>query len=115
MSDRLHETLGTLARAPGVRAALVAGERDGLAAAAVAAVDVDTDALAAFAMALFRRARLANAAAGYGATHRIVLDAEAGRLFVASSGELSLVVLADRDAGAGMIRVAMQRAAGEIA
>ena len=96
-----------------LRAALandnVAGH-DGLAAAAVAAFDVDVDALAAFATALFNRTRLANIAAGYGETHQLVLDAANGRLIVAARGELALVVLADRDAGAGLIRVALQRA-----
>ena len=55
-----------------------------MAAATVAAVDVDADALAAFATALFDRTRLANAAAGYGDTRHLSLDAEHGRLFVAT-------------------------------
>lgn len=114
MSATLQALLSEVARIRGVRAAVLASERDGLAAASVAAVGIDIDALAAFGMAIFRRARLANEAAGYGATHFVVLDAERGRLFVAAAPELSVVVLAEREAGAGLIRVAMQRAARAI-
>jgi len=110
MTAALREALGTLAAMPGVRAALAATESDGLPAAAVAAVGVDTDALAAFATALFHRTRLANAAAGYGETRHLSLDAEHGRLFVAANGDLALVVLADPDASAGLLRVALQKA-----
>jgi predicted regulator of Ras-like GTPase activity (Roadblock/LC7/MglB family) len=110
MTDSLHETLGAVAALPGVRAAVVATDPDGLAAASVAAVDVDIDALAAFAAALFHRTRLANRAAGYGRTQQLVLDAEHGRLFVAAHGDVAFVVLTEREAGAGLIRVALQRA-----
>jgi predicted regulator of Ras-like GTPase activity (Roadblock/LC7/MglB family) len=115
MNATLHATLGELAALPGVRAALVATESDGLAAATVAAADVDADALAAFATALFQRTRLANAAAGYGETRHLSLDAERGRLFVAATGDVALVVLADREAGAGLLRVALQRALRAVA
>ena len=115
MSAPLRATLGTLARVPGVRAALVTTEQEALPIASVTASDTDADTLAAFAMALFRRARLANLAAGHGETPQLVLDAAAGRLFVTARGELALVVLADRDAGAGLIRMAMHRAAREVA
>jgi predicted regulator of Ras-like GTPase activity (Roadblock/LC7/MglB family) len=110
VTEVLRETLGVLAAMPGVRAALAATTSDGLPAATVAAFDVDADALAAFATAVLNRTRRANAAAGYGDTHHLSLDAENGRLFVATQGELALVILADRDAAAGLLRVALQRA-----
>lgn len=115
MSAALRETLGVLAAVPGVRAALAATASDGLPAATVAAFDVDADALAAFATALFNRTRRANASAGYGETRHLSLDAERGRLFVALHGELVLVVLADRAAAAGLVRVALQRALRSVA
>jgi predicted regulator of Ras-like GTPase activity (Roadblock/LC7/MglB family) len=115
MTTDLRATLGELARLPGVRAALVTTEREGLPIDSVTSVGVDADALAAFAMALFRRARLANAAAGHGDTRQLALDAAGGRVFVGARGELVMVVLADRDAGAGLIRMAMQRAARAVA
>lgn len=114
MSEPLEHALGALARLPGVRAAVVAGEQDGLAAASIAAVDVDTDALAAFAMALFQRTRRAGRAAGYGDTQFLAVDASGGRVLVAAGAGLAVVVLADRGASAGLVRVAMLRAAGRI-
>src|SRR5688500_3867707 len=110
MTAALQETLGALAAMPGVRAALAATTSDGLPAATVAAFDVDADALAACATAVLSRTRRANAAAGYGETRHLSLDAEHGRLFVATEGELALVVLAERDVAAGLVRVALQRA-----
>jgi predicted regulator of Ras-like GTPase activity (Roadblock/LC7/MglB family) len=115
MRTTLHETLGGLAALPGVRAALAATESDGVPVASVAAVDVDADALAAFATALFQRTRLANIAAGYGATRHLVLDAEGGRLFVAIDGDLAMILLAEPEAAAGLLRVALQRALKEVA
>jgi predicted regulator of Ras-like GTPase activity (Roadblock/LC7/MglB family) len=110
MSTTLSDALGSLAAIPGVRAAVAATPDDGLSAAAVAAVDVDTDALAAFAMALFQRTRRANDAAGYGHTRHLALDAQHGRLFIVANGDLALVLLADRSVGAGLVRVALQQA-----
>src|SRR5512134_1102251 len=101
MNAALQEALGGLVALPGVRAALAATAYDGLPAAAVAAIDVDADALAAFATALYQRTRRANESAGYGETRHLALDAEHGRLFVAMNGDLALVVLAERDAAAG--------------
>jgi predicted regulator of Ras-like GTPase activity (Roadblock/LC7/MglB family) len=100
-----------IARIRGVRAALLTSESDGLPAVAVSVVGVDEEALAAFAMALLHRSRLANEAAGYGDTRFVALDAEQGRLFVAShAGDVALVVIAGSAANAGMIRMSMQRA-----
>ena len=114
MRTTLHATLGGLAALPGVRAALAATESDGVPVASVAAVDVDADALAAFATALFQRTRLANVSAGYGVTRHLVLDAERGRLFVALDGDLAIVLLAEPEAAAGLLRVALQRALKEV-
>lgn len=107
--------LEALARLPGVRAAVLTSEQDGLTAASVAAVDVDVDALSAFGMALSRRTRLANEAAGFGPTRFLTLEAERGRLFVASGEEMAVVALAEPDAGTGLLRVALQRAIRELA
>ena len=115
MSAHLAQTLGTLAALPGVRAAVAATRSDGMAAATVAVADVDADALAAFATALFDRTRLANEAAGYGETNHLSLDAEHGRLFVATSGDLALILLAEPDAAAGLLRVSLQRALKAVA
>jgi predicted regulator of Ras-like GTPase activity (Roadblock/LC7/MglB family) len=114
VSETILKTLGALASIAGVRAAVAATGADGLPAATVASAGVDADALAAFATALFLRTRRANEAAGYGETRHLALDAGNGRLFVSGSGDLVLVLLADRDTGAGLLRVAMQRAVREL-
>jgi predicted regulator of Ras-like GTPase activity (Roadblock/LC7/MglB family) len=106
--------LAGLARMRGVRSALLTTEHDGLPAAGVSIVGVDEDALAAFAMALLRRARLANGVAGYGDTHFLALDAERGRLFVAAGRDVAVVVLGEPGANTGQVRVAMQRALGSL-
>ncbi|HEX9563991.1 MAG TPA: roadblock/LC7 domain-containing protein [Gemmatimonadaceae bacterium] len=111
MNASFESALTEVAAVPGVRAVLLASEREGLALNAMAAFGVDGDALAAFGTALYRRARLASEAAGYGATRQIVLDATGGRMLVTGCGDLVLVVLAERETGAGMVRMAMQRAA----
>lgn len=107
--------LDALARLPGVRAAVLTNEQDGLAAASVAVVDVNTDALAAFAMSLARRARLANEAAGFGPAHLITLEAEHGRLLVAAGPDSAVVVLGDRDAATGLMRATLRRVMQELA
>ncbi len=115
MSAVLETTLGDLVRLGGVRAALLATESDGLAAASVAQVGVDVDALAAFATALLHRTRLANRAAGYGETRFLVLDAERGRLFIAASDDVAVVVLGARDANTGLVRMTMRRVMEQVA
>ena len=115
MSQVILQALDTLAAIPGVRAAVAATQSDGLPAATVAAIGVDGDASAGTARSQRPPARRANRAAGYGETRHLALDAENGRLFVAAAGDLVLVILAERDAGAGLLRVALQRALGDMA
>ena len=110
MIERARTALGELAHVRGVRAAVLASESDGMAAASVASVGVAEDALAAFAMALFRRARMANAAAGYGATRFLALDAAHGRLYVAACGDLGSIER-EEACGASRGRVRHPRAA----
>jgi predicted regulator of Ras-like GTPase activity (Roadblock/LC7/MglB family) len=114
VSARLSAALGPVARVRGVRAALIASERDGVAVKTIAQIGVATDALAAFATSLHRRTRMASTAAGYGAVRFIALEAEKARLCAAAQDDLVLVVLADRDAPTGLVRVAMQRALGAL-
>lgn len=115
MTSAMQQAVRELARLPGVRAAVWATEDDGLAAAAVATFDIDSDALAAFATSLLRRTRLAAEAAGYGRAEFLTLDATDGRVLVAAGQGTALVVLTDRDGGVGLARVAMRRAMGALA
>lgn len=110
MAITTAEALGAVARVRGVRCALLASERDGLSIDAVAHVDVDVDALAAFATSLYRRARQAAGASGYGDVRIVALDADAGRVLAAGRGDLVVVALAGRDTHPGLLRVTLQRA-----
>jgi predicted regulator of Ras-like GTPase activity (Roadblock/LC7/MglB family) len=107
--------VGGLARERGVRAAVIASEREGLLVEGVAHVDVRTDALAAFGAAVYRRVRQAGASLGLGETGLVTVDAQEGRLWAVGKGELVLVVIAGREAAAGRLRMAMQRAVEGIA
>lgn len=109
MSVAHDAVLDSLVRHRGVLAALVASESDGIAIAAQTQIGISHDALAALGASLHRRARLANVAAGFGATRLVRLDASAGQLYIAGSGDLVLIVLAEPQTSAGLLRVAMQK------
>jgi predicted regulator of Ras-like GTPase activity (Roadblock/LC7/MglB family) len=104
-----HEAVASVARLRGVRAALLATIQDALPIDAVAHVDVDVDALAAFATSLARRARQATEMSRLGAVQLLSLEATEGRVFVARRGELLLIALAGREAHSGLVRVTLQR------
>jgi predicted regulator of Ras-like GTPase activity (Roadblock/LC7/MglB family) len=109
------DALGVLSRLRGVRCALVASERDGLAIESVSHVDVDVEALAAFATSLYRRARQMAGAAGFGSARLVGIDAANGRVVAAAHGDLVVIALAERDTHPGLLRVTLQRALAALA
>lgn len=109
-----NAALTRLTRVRGVRCALVTSLGDALPIDAAAHVDVDIDALSAFATAVFRHGCLAGKASGYGTSHRFALDASGGRLAAVGRDDLLVVVLADRDTHPGLLRVSLQRALEEL-
>jgi predicted regulator of Ras-like GTPase activity (Roadblock/LC7/MglB family) len=109
------EALGTLSRLRGVRGALVASERDGLAVESVSQVAVDVEALAAFATSLYRRARQTAGAAGFGEALLVSLDAADGRVVAAARGDLIVIAMAERDTHPGLLRVALLKALAALA
>ena len=68
------------------------------------------DALAAFGTALFRRARAVAECAEVGGVRIVSIDATHGRVAATAQGDLLIVVLADREAHPGLLRVSLQRA-----
>lgn len=102
--------LADLSRLRGVRAVLLTSMDDALTIESSAHVDVDLDALAAFATALCRRAHQTAAVGGMGDVRVVALEAAAGRLLAAFRGRLLLVVLAERETSPGMIRLLLSRA-----
>lgn len=107
----LATTVAMLARLRGVRGVLLTSLDDAIPIEASVHIDVDADALAAFATVLYRRAHAVAESCSTAGTVRLVsLEASAGRLSAAARGNLLLVVLAERETNSGLLRVALQRA-----
>lgn len=102
--------LTSLARHRGVMGSVIASERDGIAIDAVVQVGVNTEAIAALAASLHRKARLACQAAGYGAVTFVRLDAEGGCVCAAGNEDLVLVTVCEARANLGLLRVEMIKA-----
>jgi predicted regulator of Ras-like GTPase activity (Roadblock/LC7/MglB family) len=115
MSSPFTTVLDSLTRVRGVRASLVVSATDGIAIDSNLQIGQDGGRVAALAASLYRKARKSATAAGLGTTGFMHLDAERGRLCVIGGDELVLVVVAERDASVGLIRVEMLRAAGALA
>lgn len=107
MSTPFAGVLGALIRQRGVTGALVVSERDGIVVDQVVQVGVRGEVVAALAASLYRRARLAAGAAGFGDTGVLQLDADAGRVCAVGRGDLVIVVVTEPAANVGLVRVEM--------
>lgn len=95
-----------------VRLALVAGERDGLVVHAAGRDAGAASAAAALFASVYRRARAAAAAHGHGTPQLLRLQSPDGEVLAAGTGELVFVVVADRGANLGRLRLDLLAAAG---
>lgn len=111
MSDVYQEALERLSRVPGVRGALIVESDAGVPVIAELAEGVEGKALAALAASLFKRTTRAADTAAFGRLRTLQLEAEAGHVVVANGGELLVVVVAEKDAQLGMVRLEAHRAA----
>lgn len=103
--------LESLTRQRGVRASLIVSENDGLVVDSSLRFDQDGDRVAALAASMYRKARLSARAARLGAVAFLQLDAERGRMCaVGGRSDLVIVVVADRAANVGLIRVELLKA-----
>jgi predicted regulator of Ras-like GTPase activity (Roadblock/LC7/MglB family) len=114
MKSSFEDVLGLMTHQRGVVGCLVVGEEDGLVIDANVQVGIHESAIAALGAALYRKARLASAAAGLGEALFLRLDADRGHLCVAGHGELLLVTVAEPRANIGLIRAAMLRSLGAL-
>jgi predicted regulator of Ras-like GTPase activity (Roadblock/LC7/MglB family) len=89
----------------GVTGSMVVGETDGIIVDSNLQVGLRGDVVAALSASLFRRARKASSAAGYGDATFLQLEAEQGRICVTGANELVLVAVAEPKANVGLIRV----------
>ena len=115
MSTPFSAVLDALTRQRGVRASMVVDAEDGVAVDSNLQFGQDGNRVAALATSLYRKARQSAIAAGLGATGFMHLEAEGGRLCLLGGDTLLLVVVAERDANIGLIRMEMRRAAEQLA
>jgi predicted regulator of Ras-like GTPase activity (Roadblock/LC7/MglB family) len=115
MSSPFTKVLDALTRQRGVRASLVVAARDGIAIDSNLQIGQDGGRVAALAASLYRKARKSAEAAGLGGTGFMQLEAESGRLCMIGGDDVVLVVVAERDANVGLIRVEMLRSAETLA
>ena len=115
MSTPFTPVLDALTRQRGVRASLVVSADDGITVDSNLQIGQDGARVAALAASLYRKARKSARAAGLGATGFMQMEAESGRLCVIGGDEIVLVVVAERTANVGLIRVEMLRAAEALA
>lgn len=115
MSTPFSPVLDLLTRQKGVRASLAVSAVDGIAIDSNLLIGQDGSRVAALAALLYRKARKASLAAGLGVTGFMWLEAESGRLCMLGDDEVVLVVVAERDANVGLIRVELLRAAESLA
>lgn len=111
MSSPFSETLSTLIRHRGVRGCLVVGQDDGLVVDSTLQFGVNGTTFAALTASLYRKARRAAQAAGFGEATFLELDAEHGRVCAVGGESLVLVVVAEPRLNVGLVRVAMLKAA----
>ncbi|HEY0672367.1 MAG TPA: roadblock/LC7 domain-containing protein [Longimicrobiales bacterium] len=111
MSGVYTDAIERLTRVPGVRGALIVETEAGVPVVAELAEGVDGGAVAALASSLFRRTQKAAGTAAFGKLDTLQLEADGGHVVVANGGELLVVVVAERTAQLGMLRLEAHRAA----
>ena len=107
--------LAEITRVRGVSGCMIVAEADGLIVGSVLEASMRGPAVAALAASLYRKARLAAQAAGFGAAAFMQLEAEQGRVCAVGRGGLVLVAVAEPRANVGLIRVELLRAAEGLA
>jgi hypothetical protein len=115
MSDPFTTTLDRLSRITGVRGALIVEADAGVPVLTELSAGVNGAAVAALASALYQRTSKATNVVDQGALKSLQLEAENGHVIVAGAGELLVVVLAERTAQLGMVRLEVSRAAEALA
>lgn len=111
MSDIFAEAIDRLSRVAGVRGALIVETDAGVPVFAELADGVEGGAIAALASSLFRRTNKAANTATFGNVRTLQLDAAEGHVIVANGGELLVVVVAEKNAQLGQVRLEAHRAA----
>lgn len=114
-TDAFKGVVGRVIGTPGVRGALVVDVPDGLVVDGRVHIGVEGEAVAALAASLFRRALGATAFVREEEIGFVELEADHGRILIAGREDLALMAVVDSRANAGQVRLAVRRAAVELA
>jgi predicted regulator of Ras-like GTPase activity (Roadblock/LC7/MglB family) len=115
MSDVYTEAVQRLSRVSGVRGALLVDAEAGLPVMSELAEGVSGTAVAALASSLFRRTAQASDTAGFGKLVTMQMEADNGHVVAVDAGEIIIVVIAEKDAQLGLVRLEAHRAAESLA
>jgi predicted regulator of Ras-like GTPase activity (Roadblock/LC7/MglB family) len=115
MSDVFTAAVERLSRVRVVRGALVVEADAAVPVVAELSEGVNGTAVAALAASLFRRTAQASEAAQFGPLSTLQLEADDGHVIVVGAGDLILVVVAERNAQLGLVRLEAHRAAESLA
>jgi predicted regulator of Ras-like GTPase activity (Roadblock/LC7/MglB family) len=105
MMEAFTDAVEKLSRIRGVRGALIVEKASAVPVVAELSEGVNGTAVAALAASMFRRTAQASDAARFGGLSTLQLDADGGHVVVVDAGELVLVVVAERDAQLGLVRL----------
>jgi predicted regulator of Ras-like GTPase activity (Roadblock/LC7/MglB family) len=111
MSDTYARAVERLSRVAGVRGALVVEAQTAMPVIAELREGVNGTAVAALAASLYLRTADASANAEFGAVGTVQLDAEDGHIIMIGAGDVILVVISEKTAQLGMVRVEARRVA----
>lgn len=115
MSSPFSGILASLIRHRGVNGCMVVGAGDGLIVDSTLQIGMNGAPFAALTASLYRKARRAAQAAGFGDAGFLELDAEQGRVCAVGRGDLVLVVVAESRVNVGLVRVELLKAAEALA
>jgi uncharacterized protein len=115
MSDVFTAAVEKLSRIPGVRGALIVEADAAVPVVAELSEGVNGTAVAALAASLFQRTGHASESAQFGRLSILQLEADHGQVVVVDAGELILVVITERNAQLGLVRLEALRAAQSLA
>ena len=105
MISPFSDVLSALVRQRGCIGSMVVGENDGIIVDANLQTGFRGEVLAALSASLYRRARNAANAAGYGHATFLQLEASEGRVCITGANDLVLLAVAEPKANVGLIRV----------
>lgn len=114
MISPFNAVLEAIVRHRGCIGSMVVGEQDGIIVDANLQVGLKGEVLAALAASLFRRARIASQAAGYGRATFLQLEAAEGRVCITGANDLVLIAVAEPKANVGLIRVELLKGAAAL-